>query len=367
MADYRVLHIAQKLPGGVGAYLAEVSAYQLQHLGAQRLRLLIAEGERSSLPPLPDECLRHFPTSDRDPASLLRFAWSALKAVWDERPDVVHLHSTYAGFLRFFLAALPKSRRPKLVYCAHGWAFNMRWSERKRALFAAVERWLAPRTDRILCISRFEYRCGVEQGLDEGRLQVLHNGVSGEIGPGVETPLPRASDRIDLLFIGRIDEQKGYDIAEAAMARLVGRPFHLHVVGAAVVDKERSQADDLPNITHHGWQQRERIWQFIESADAVLVPSRWEGFGLAAIEGMRQGKPVIASRVDALPEVVRDGVTGKLFPAEDAEALAECIASLDRDELAMMGRAARQDFLERFTGEAMNQAILRVYEDVLAI
>ena len=71
------------------------------------------------------------------------------------------------------------------------------------------------------------------------------------------------------------------------------------------------------------------------------------------------------TNVDALPEVVRDGVTGMLFPAEDPQALAQFIRGLDRQKLAEMGSAGRADFLARFTGERMNRAILDCYRAVL--
>ena len=219
-------------------------------------------------------------------------------------------------------------------------------------------------TDRTLCISQFEYDCAVDRGLPQDNMMVLHNGVTERVFPGCAAPVPMPRDRINLLFIGRMDRQKGFDIAEKAMAMLTDQPVHLHVIGATVVDG-RQESQRLPNITHYGWQQREAIWSFVEACDAVLVPSRWEGFGLAAIEALRQGKPVLASNVDALPEVVRDGETGMLFPAEDPRALARFIRALDRQKLAEMGQAGRADFLARFTGERMNRAILDCYRAVL--
>lgn len=360
---YRVLHIAQKLPGGVGAYLAEVLTSQIATLGADRLRICVADSDRFVLPALPQTCWITFPTSRRSVAGLWSFARAARRAILQAQPDVVHLHSTYAGLLRPIIASLPRRLRPKVVYCAHGWAFNMRWSQPKRRLFALVERLLAPMADRIVCISQFEADCAGDRGLPSARMQVIHNGIRSGAGPR-----PRAGSScgpLNLLFIGRQDEQKGLDIAEAAMALLLDRAVHLDVIGDSVLGATTRTKTGPPNITYHGWQNREAIWAFIAKADAVVIPSRWEGFGLAAIEAMRQGRPVLASRVDALPEVVSDGVTGLLFPAADPPALAQLIRSLDRETLRELGRNARGDFLARFTGERMNREILELYDAVL--
>ena len=362
---YRVLHIAQKLPGGVGAYLAEVLPYQLKAIGEERLRVSVAETDKFVLPNLPEQCLHCFANSDRTPAALFAFALSARRAIVSAKPDIVHLHSTYAGLLRGVIATIPRSVRPAVVYCAHGWAFNMQWSRLKRSFFAAIEKALAPLTDRILCISRFELERALARGLPAVKMEVLYNGVSSAVEPGSVRPAAMPRNKLNLLFIGRQDEQKGLDIAEAAMAMLHDFPVHLHVIGSAVVDSGANERSNSANVTYYGWQARDSIWSFIEAVDAVLVPSRWEGFGLAAIEAMRQAKPVLASRVDALPEVIHEGVSGVLFQSADPAALAELVRSLEPPVLHAMGLNARQEFLERFTGERMNREILAVYDKVL--
>ncbi|GGD59661.1 glycosyltransferase [Croceicoccus mobilis] len=362
--NYRVLHVAQKLPGGVGAYLSEVLAFQREVLGPRRVSAVIPAEERYVLPYLPDASLHLFENANRSPRALLRFAAHARQAILTDRPDIVHLHSSFAGMLRPVISRLPEEVRPAVVYCAHGWAFNIRWSNRRRDMIAAVERHLSTMTDRVVCISQYEHDSAIERGMPAHNMTVLHNGVTERVFPGSSAPVPMPRDRINLLFIGRKDRQKGLDIAEKAMSMLTGLPIHLHVIGASVIG-EGHRETRLPNITHYGWQKREAIWGFVEACDAVLIPSRWEGFGLAAIEALRQAKPVIASAVDALPEVVLDRQTGMLFPPENPQALADMLRQLDRQRLAEMGQAGRNDFLARFTGERMNRAILDCYREVL--
>ncbi|MEO7221440.1 MAG: glycosyltransferase, partial [Devosia sp.] len=103
----------------------------------------------------------------------------------------------------------------------------------------------------------------------------------------------------------------------------------------------------------------------IAAADVVVVPSRWEGFGLVAIEAMREGKPVIAHDVGGLPEIVSDHETGLLFSPLDAATLAAVLGSLDKQQLRAMGKAARRRFEAHFTDRAMHTATDQIYRRVL--
>lgn len=357
---FRILHVAQKLPGGVGAYLDEVLRYQLADLGPERVSALIAAPERQHLAFLPDASVHTFPGSDRTLRGLWRFAAEVRRTVRRERPDIVHLHSTFAGLTRPLIWG---PGRPRIVYCSHGWSFNMgipRWA---KTVLGQLERALAHGTERIVCISHFERDSAAKRGIRADRLEVVHNGVADRPANAAIAPFP--SDRLNLLFIGRLDRQKGLDVAEAAMAALGDFPVHLHVIGAGVLAAPGTQ-QALPNVTYYGWQTRDVIPSYVEASDAVIVPSRWEGFGLAAIEAMRQARPVLASRIDALPEVVQEGKTGFLFAPEDPAAIVALVRRLDRERLRGMRAAARAEFVGRFTGERMNRRIVELYREVLA-
>jgi glycosyltransferase involved in cell wall biosynthesis len=101
----------------------------------------------------------------------------------------------------------------------------------------------------------------------------------------------------------------------------------------------------------------------IEGAAAVVVPSLGEGFGMVALEAMERARPVIASDVGGLPEIVADGETGFVVPAGDAEALADAMVALASDlpRAAAMGEAGRRRALESFTQERSTQGIEALY------
>lgn len=352
----KILHVAQKTKGGVATHMAQLVTAQASALGAANVVLVVGADEKAYFEDVPQATLRLFHGSARGLASFARMAWFAHRTIAAERPDILHIHSTFAGVLiRARYLFVPRARRPAIVYCAHGWAFNMQVPAWQTRLYEAIERLLAHATDRILCISRYEYDRAIAVGLPAAKLAMVYNGLP----PLSDDPAPaRGFDpaRINLLFLGRITSQKGLPDLFAAMALLEGRPVHLHTVG------DRAGEPNAANITQHGWRPRAALPGYIAAADAIVMPSRWEGFGLAAIEAMRQARPVVASDVDALPEIVRPGVSGYLYPCGDIAALAKVIAGLDRAELRDLGSRAEDLFLANFTEDAMLAGIARVYE-----
>lgn len=178
---------------------------------------------------------------------------------------------------------------------------------------------------------------------------------------------PRYHDDGYILYYGRLVEEKGVEILLQAMKELPGVPckivgtgpeeHHLHIEG-----------DKMPNVTFEGYQSGEALWDLVRGARAVIVPSLWhEVFGLVAIEAMALGKPVIASRVGALSEVVADAQTGLLFEPGDVRGLRQAIARVAEDPVyaTSLGRAGRIRAEQNYTPEGHYQKILEVYEKLM--
>lgn len=362
----KILHVAQKVKGGVATHLCELIPEQQARYGEDQVLVAIAADETEHLASLPPSTLRLFGSSARSPGALAAMGRDVARLIRHEQPDIVHIHSTFAGLVVRLPFLLRRSTRAKIIYCAHGWAFNMQVSQAKRRAYAAAERLLARVTDAILCISRFEQRRAVEVGLPSSKLHMVYNGIAPDTPVVAPSELPDfATDRLNLLFVGRQDPQKGYDDLRDAMARVTDLPVHLHVVGDRSVSNEDSPGEpDPPNVTRYGWIPIGHIPAFLEACDVVMMPSRWEGFGLVAIEAMRQGKPVCASDADALPELVVPGISGYIFPVGNVDALTELIRSMSRPQLQRLGVSARQHFRAKFTVEQMSNAISKLYEEV---
>jgi glycosyltransferase involved in cell wall biosynthesis len=362
----KILHVAQTAQGGVGSYLEEIAALQVQRHGADSVRLVVPEEHAARFPGLAAAWLLPFRTGDVGRlGSSLRMAAQAMRTIRHWQPDIVHLHSTFAGLvMRPLLGLMPGA--PKVVYCPHGWAFADRQVGPIRARWmAAVERLLSGLCASIVCVSRDDASRAEGAGIPPKRLTVVLNGIADI------PPLPRGqgeafwpANRVRILFVGRLDYAKGADVLFSAMNTLGEEAFAV-VVGSAVVADYRSALVAPGNVKVLGWMDRRDIAQLYASADVLAVPSRNEACSLAALEAMRAGLPVVASRVGGLPEIVQDGITGRLVRPEDAHQLAAALVGMDDALRAAMGARARQRFLQVFRIERVFEELELVYRTAL--
>jgi glycosyltransferase involved in cell wall biosynthesis len=177
---------------------------------------------------------------------------------------------------------------------------------------------------------------------------VVYNGVGSPSTLIAPVKLAGSADR-HLVVVGRITKRKGQDVAIKALhlLRLRGYSIDLTLVGDVFPGYEEqlvlltSLVDELGLVACvHFAGYRSEAAAFMQAADIVLVPSRVESFGNAAVEAQLAGKPVVASNVSGLPEIVDHGRTGLLVAPDDPEALAAAVARL-LDEPALAGQLAR--------------------------
>lgn len=357
----RVLHVTETLRGGTASYLQEIVPPQAVALGTDRVHLLVPADQAGELRACAGLDLRTFDDRCARPARVPVLAHAFLRAHAALRPDVVHVHGTFAGVA---VRAVHRLVRPRsrLVYCAHGWAFDRRAPAWSTAAAAAVERAFAPMADAIVCISEHERRSALARGLDPGRLLVLPNAIGA--APRNERTVDWPPGRRRILFVGRFDRQKGVDLLVEAM-RGIGDAGFAWLAGSPVVAEQ--PLGELPaNVGVTGWLDRDALQPYYESADIVVVPSRWEGFGLVALEAMRAGRAVVAARVGGLPEVVADGVTGRLVEPESPAALARALLQPDDATLRDMGRRGRERWAEHFATTRLDAQLRALYARLVA-
>ena len=193
--------------------------------------------------------------------------------------------------------------------------------------------------------------------LGPGDVTTVHNGIDPgpfEAAPPAELGLPEGAVAVG--YVGRLHPEKGVGELCRAWAGLAGaRPeLHLVVVGEGSYEAEmRRILGDAPRVRWLGY--REEVAPVLAALDLFVLPSWQESFGLAAVEAMAAGLPVVASRTGGLEEVVVDGGTGVLVPPRDPEALAAAVVELaaDPERRRRLGRAGRERVRERFTVERM--------------
>lgn len=254
-------------------------------------------------------------------------------------PDIVYAHSSKAGAIARVADIGIKNC---CVYNPHGWAFNMRCSAKKKAMYTAIEKIAAPFCEKIICISDAEKQSALEKKIcREDKLQVIFNGVdieayeSGEHGTVKRSSLGIPEDAYVVGMVGRISPQKAPDVF-VKMAKLVKDEIpnaHFVIVGSGNQEaeirkyaEENKFADSL-HIT--GWV--DDPMSYVELFDVACLLSRWEGFGLALPEYMMAGKPIVASRVDAIPNIIRNGENGLLVEVDDATGASEAVLQIYRD------------------------------------
>lgn len=175
-----------------------------------------------------------------------------------------------------------------------------------------------------------------------------------------------------LLCLGRLAREKGFDRVLRALPAVHERFPDLQLIVAGD-GPERQELETLAAnlgirtyVRFTGWVQRKETPGLINSATVVVVPSRTEGLPLVALEASIMGRPIVATRVGGLPEIVVDGVTGRLVDGEKPRDLAAALCALlaDPDSTAEMGKAARTRTAERFRWENRVDAYNALYKSL---
>jgi glycosyltransferase involved in cell wall biosynthesis len=276
------------------------------------------------------------------------------------RPTILHTHLVHADF--HGLPAGRLARVPVLVSTKHG--FN---PFRGNRAFAAADRGVARLADVHIAISAGLARYLAEsESFDEASFEVVHYGI--EPGPSPTPPpgVPR------LAIVGRLIPIKGHEVLLRALATVGGDlpEVTLEIAGEGPLEQELRAS-----VVRLGLHDRVSFLGRVapaapvfERAEIVVVPSFGEGFGMVALEAMERGRPVIASAVGGLPEIVEDARTGLVVPPGAAETLATAIRELatDRARAAAMGAAGRARALEEFSQTRCTDRIEALYRGALA-
>jgi glycosyltransferase involved in cell wall biosynthesis len=213
-----------------------------------------------------------------------------------------------------------------------------------------LRRWV----DAFIAPSRYAARMLELIGIPRERVHLIHNGIDPmTVDDGYKPEFG--------LFVGRTSVEKGVPTLIRAAEQTPDVP--IVAAGTGPLDKELATTQ----IRHLGQLDRRALQAIIAKAAFTVVPSSsHEAFPYVALESLAMSKPVIATRVGGLPEIVQPGLTGELVDPEDAPALAAAIRRLWRDpELAtMLGAAGRELVREQFTLESQLDRTIELYETV---
>jgi glycosyltransferase involved in cell wall biosynthesis len=374
----RVLHIVTRMNvGGPARHVLALTA-RLRVLG---LETLIAFGTpdpgEGELAPDEDASVR-IPALRRrlDPVSDYRARAEIDRAITRYRPDVVHTHMAKAGALG--RGAARRRGVPAVLHTFHGHVLEGYFASPANKAFLLAERRLARRTDRLIAVS------------SATRDELLELGV-GRTEQWRVVPLELDLESIFAARLSPSDARERLGLPDVPTVGIVGRlvPIKNHVLfleAAALVARERPNvsfvvagdgelrtlldaeaAQRLGNrIRFVGWI--EDLTALYAALDVVVLTSLNEGTPVALIEAAAAGRPVVATDVGGVADVVVEGETGFLAPSGDARAVAqEILALLGEPELAgRMGEAGRRRARKAFAGGLMAGRIVDLYEEILA-
>lgn len=314
-----------------------------------------------------------FPLEDRlNPLADLKAMRRLQKLMQSEAYDIVHLHGAKAGTVGR-LAVRAIEPRPAVLYTVHNHVLP-RQAVLKKVL-NVLERRLAPDTDRVIAVSDSLRReiCQL-YGIEGSRAVTIRNGIQGP--PPLTRQFARAvlgcegEERMIIACIARMVPEKGIDVLLEAFTLLLSRGIDAELV----LIGDGPMLSDYQNLAGKVGLARVRFLgevanaaQLLPGIDIAVIPSRQEGLGLVAIEAMLAGRPVVASEVGGLPEVIVHGETGLLVPPEDPLLLASSLSYLieRHDVRERMGRRGHLRALEHFSAQGMLQALLREYDAVM--
>lgn len=353
----KILHVAETIKGGVATVIRTISASPDDDAANYQLVYLVPEDQAKELHGIAPQQVRTFPRSGRNVPSLLRFAWRLSQVLLKEKPDIVHLHSTFSGVIgRCVCVLLRPWRKPKIVYCPHAFSFLMESSPTKQKIYAWIERVLQKVTDVIICVSQYELDKAARFGIERKRMKLIYNGIHHKD----EAPKSAGAEPIHLLFVGRLDYQKGFDVLLKAYAKVNRNDLKLTVVGSAV-NEDSVECPPMDSVEYLPWVTPSEVQALYQKADALIVPSRWEGFAMVPLEGMAMGLPVIASNCTSLPELVTNEVSGYVFPSGDHQALADVLTIIQKPRLLDLGNEGRSIVRERFSAALMIRQTYDLY------
>jgi glycosyltransferase involved in cell wall biosynthesis len=372
----RVLTLTESLGhGGGGERIAREIAIRLDPERFERWLCVTRWSERAAARPAEAGILAELEASGvriirvqrRSPRQLL--AWRPLvQTLREESPDIIHAHKFGSNFWAAIFGTL--ARTPVVV------AHEQTWSYHGQPVRRFLDRELiARRADAFVAVSEEDRRRMIEiERVAPSRIRLIPNGVPPAEPSGhdvrAELGIPREAPVIG--SVGALREQKRHDLLIRASAVLRGEFPDLRVLiageGRRRWELERliSELDLHETVSLLG--RRADVPDLVRTFDLAVSSSDYEGTPLAVMEYMQAGRPVVATKVGGVPELIQDGVSGILVDPDDGPGLATAIAELLRhpDRAAAMGARGPERWRRDYDIAATVRRVERLYEELYA-
>lgn len=301
-----------------------------------------------------------------------------LRLLRQQRPAILHTHTSKAGLLGRVAGRL--TGVPVIVHTFHGLVLKGHYGPLKTNAVRAVERWLARFSDRLITVSNADkkdllaYRVAPSHKIEVIPLGLeLNQFIYSRKRRGVlHRELGLDSARRLIGIVGRIAPIKNHRLFFDAMARVLAEHAmaHVVVVGDGDLRPEMESYVDKIGIANRvsflGW--RHDLAQVYTDLEVVVISSNNEGTPVSAIEAMATGRPVVATRVGGLPDLISDGDTGYLVAPGNVTQLASAVERVlgDGETTDRLRRNARESVKDKFAVERLATDVDSLYRKLLA-
>lgn len=305
-----------------------------------------------------------------NPAKDIKTINSICHILEDKQPDIIHCHSSKAGIVGRIAGAI---KNIPAVFTAHGWAFTSGVSPAKRIIYAAIEHMMLGITKKVICVSEFDRQLAKRWFLHNyNRVVTVHNGI---VDKTFNSNIVREySLPLKLVSVARFSHQKNnMELIKAVeqINKLYSDNLQLNMVGDGPLLSEAQAYVTLYKLENDMYflGSRTDVDDILNQNDIFCLISNYEGLPISIIEAMRAGMPIIASDVGGVNELVQDGVNGFLIPRGNISELVEKLKYIleHKELIKFMGEASRKIYEEEYTADRMNQKILSVYNEVIAV
>lgn len=335
MKRYRIVHIAQ-CAGGVDCYLRMLLAH-MDNSRFEQILICSYDYNESNYKGIVDKFIQVEMINSLsfviDGKAVVRIR----KLLRELNPDLIYCHSSKAGGVgRLANMGL----KIPLVYNPHGWAFNMKGSKVKQILYRTIERMLAHFTTEIILISNYEKLSAIENKIArETKLKVIFNGIDMDdverqqsLHIVTRQSLGIPEDAYVIGMVGRISSQKAPDTFVKMAKRIadkISNSWFMIVGDGDERNKIESQIFEMglkDKFIITGWVNNPI--SYANLFDQAVLLSRWEGFGLVLAEYMKLNKPIVATEVNAIPDLIVDYENGLLVSVDNDEQAATAVMEI---------------------------------------
>jgi len=297
-----------------------------------------------------------------------------------KRFTIVHTHTSKAGFLGRLAARLKKV--PILIHTPHGHIFHSYFNSFQEKFYLNLERKAATGCDRLIALTRSERDEHLERKVGMvTQWRVIPSGVPAgkfELSSSADQAMLKSSLGIPsgatmIGFVGRLAPVKGAHILMEALPEICRQRPNVHMLFVgdgeqrAMLEKRVCELKLEDKVTFSGKQ--EKVSDFFSIIDILIVPSLNEGMGRVIALGGLLEKPVIATKVGGILDLIEDKATGLLVESHQPHKIAQAVAQLlDNPEFShQLGRALRQKILSGFTEDYMIEKLDELYQNVLKV